>query len=275
MQYDLLLVDGPYLAHKSYHAPFKLTTSNGKDATMIQTFIRSLNAVYKQFKPKEVIVAWESHGTPSWRREMYPTYKPGKPADIQFVSQLKDIQILLYLFGLTQYTADNNEADDVIATLAACKDKVSLIYTVDKDIMQMICNNCYIYNDKTKQVFDSVAVKEKFLVSPKLIPDLLAIMGDKADNIQGLNGYGNKKAVKVLEKYGNIESIPDDEFDLQTKKMLLKNKKLTLLNTNCSLRKASYNGEETIESILDKYELKKMKESIKKYEIANIKNSIR
>ena len=264
MQYDTLLVDGPYLVHKSYLAPFNLTTSDGKDTTMISAFIRSLNAIRKQFKPNQIIIAWESYGTPSWRREMYPSYKPSKPIDIQYVSQLKDLQILFYLFGVLQYSASNNEADDVLATLATNKEN-TLIYTVDKDIMQLVNDSCHIYHDKTKKIFTETEVKEKFSVLPKLIPDLLAIMGDKADNIQGLNGYGNKKAVKLLEKYGNIESIK--ELDKESKDRITKNKVLTLLNKECKLRKASYNGEATIESIMNKYELKKMKESIAEYKL--------
>jgi len=272
MTYNKLLVDGPYLAHKSYLAPFKLTTSDGKDVTMIQAFIRSLNAIRKQFQPKQIIIAWESHGTPSWRREMYPAYKPSKSIDIQYVSQLKDLQILFYLFGVLQYSAANNEADDVLATLASNKENV-LIYTVDKDIMQLVNDSCHIYHDKTKKIFTEAEVIEKFSIPPKLIPDLLAIMGDKADNIQGLNGYGNKKAVKLLEKYGNIESIAEEEIGKEAKEIILKNKKLTLLNKQCKLRKASYSGNETIESIMDKYELKKMKESITEYKLMGNNNA--
>ena len=284
MVYDILLVDGPYLAHKAFLAPFKLTTSTGMDATMIQAFIRSLNATRKKVKPKQIIIAWESHGTPSWRRELYPAYKPSQPIDIQYVTELKDLQILLYLLNVTQYSAANNEADDVLATLVyneRYQDRESrednlivaktlslkniLIYTVDKDIMQLVDEHCQIYHDKAKKIFDINEVFLKFNIHPKLIPDLLAIMGDKADNIQGLNGYGNKKAVKLLEKYGNIESIK--ELDKESMDMITKNKKLTLLNKQCKLRKALYKGEATIESIMDKYELKKMKESIEEYKL--------
>jgi len=265
MNYDILLVDGPYLAHRSFLAPFRLVTKDGKDATMIQAFIRSLNATRKKFN-SQIIVTWESHGTPSWRRELYPSYKPSHPIDMQYVSQLKDLQILLYLLNVPQYSAANNEADDVLATLKYDTTYLNvLIYTVDKDIMQLIDDHCHIYHDKTKKIFTETEVKEKFSVPPKLIPDLLAIMGDKADNIQGLNGYGNKKAVKLLEKYGDIESIK--ELDKESTDRITKNKVLTLLNKKCKLRKATYNGEETIESILDKYELKKMKESIEEYKL--------
>ena len=253
---------------------------------MIQAFIRSLNATRKKFNPKQIIITWESHGTPSWRRELYPSYKPSQHIDMQYVSQLKDLQILLYLLGVSQYSAANNEADDVLATLVyneryqdreireddlivakSLSLKNILIYTVDKDIMQLVDEHCFIYHDKAKKIYDINEVFLKFNIHPKLIPDLLAIVGDKADNIQGLNGYGNKKTVKLLEKYDNIESIAEEEIGKEAKEIILKNKKLTLLNKQCTLRKATYNGEATIESIMDKYELKKMKESIEEYKL--------
>ena len=97
MNYDTLIVDGPYLAHRSYSAPYHLTTKAGLDSTMIHSFMRSLNAIRKKFPTKEIIVAWESHGTPSWRRGMLPTYKPGKTLEGAFVQEIKDLQILLHL----------------------------------------------------------------------------------------------------------------------------------------------------------------------------------
>jgi len=260
-----MIVDGPYLAHRSYSAPYKLTTKDGKDATMIHSFMRSLNAVYKKVKPKETIVAWESHGTTSWRREIYPAYKPSKSIDIQYVNQLKDVQILLYLFGVKQYTAPKNEADDVIAKLVKINKHNTIIFTVDKDIMQLVNDNCHVFNDKTKEIFDISKVKEKFGIYPFQIPDLLAIVGDKADNIEGIEGYGYKKSIKILKEYGMIESISNKEPVNKYRTKLIINKRLTRLNDNCQLEKYTFNGTKTIESILDKYELVKMKENINQY----------
>ena len=210
MKYQTLLVDGPYLAHRSFRAPYQLTTKDGKDSTMIHSFIRSLNSLRKQFGPNQILIAWESHGTPSWRREQYPAYKPSQSLDIQYVSELKDLQTLLHLFGVKQFYAPNNEADDVLARLSISVNDLKVtypivIFTVDKDIMQLVGEQCMVYDGK---VFHDInKVKEKFFVWPEQIADLLAIAGDNADNIQGLNGYGFKKAAKLIEKYDMVEFV--------------------------------------------------------------------
>jgi len=268
MNYDTLLVDGPYLAHRSYSAPYRLTTSTGLDATMMHSFIRSLNAIRKKFNPREVIVAWESHGTPSWRRDMLQSYKPGKPLDTTFIQSLKDLQILLHLLGITQYMAPNNEADDVIATYVQNHSNENIvIFTVDKDIMQLVNGTTHVYDGHT--MYDEAAVLAKFEVLPDRIPDLLALCGDKADNIEGIEGIGIKTAAKIIKEYDCVESIPFPTCSYTrinlSQRLVLQNKKLTLLNKQCEPKPITPEATTTIEAILDKYELKKMKEDIKEY----------
>lgn len=275
MEYDILSVDGPYLSHRSFLSPYNLITSTGFNATMIHGFFRSLNALRKQFNPKQIIIAWESYGTPSWRKSLYSSYKQRSSNKIsqgfivhEYVNQLMDIQKLLYLFGVKQYSADENEADDVIATLTKMFDDNILIFTVDKDIMQLVDNRCHVYNGK--KIFDEISVEKKFFVKPKQIPDFLAVVGDSSDNIKGIDGYGPKKASKIIAKYGDIESIPISEELGRHKHKLSLNKKLTTLNKDCKLKQILDNESDitdTIKSILDKYELSKMKEKIDEYKL--------
>lgn len=270
MQYQTLIIDGPYLAHRSQAAPYKLNTSTNLDSTLMHTFLRSLNALRKQFNPKEIIITWESHGTASWRREMLPTYKPPKPTEPNYIQQVKDLQILLYLLGYNQVNSPKNEADDVIATLAVGYKETKLIFTSDKDIMQVVNPLVHIYNGK--KIFDETAVKDKFGIYPHQIPDLLAIAGDSADNIEGVKGYGPKKATAILRQYGFIEKIPNSEpINLHRVKMLL-NKRLTTLNKQASLERLQFDTTLTINSILDKYELKKIKENINEYKLVEKKS---
>jgi len=270
MKYDSLIIDGPYLSHRSYCAPFHLTTKDGLDSTMMHTFMASLKTLKNKFDPKEIIFAWESHGTPSWRRKILPTYKPAKPADNQFIGILKDLKTLLYLLGYKQYMAAQNEADDVIAKLAVGYKQTKIIFTVDKDIMQVVNPLVHIYTGK--EIMTEPKVKEKFGIYPHQIPDLLAIMGDKADNIDGIKGYGPKKALEVLKKYGFIEKIPTDEpINVHRVKLLL-NKRITQLNAQATLEEITFDTSLTINSILDKYELKKIKENINDYKLEEKKS---
>ena len=72
IKYEMLIIDGPYLSHRSYSVDFKLTTTTGLNSTLIFGFLKTLNALKKQFTPDDIIVTWESYGTPSWRKKQYP-----------------------------------------------------------------------------------------------------------------------------------------------------------------------------------------------------------
>jgi len=280
MKYKTLIIDGPYLTHKSHSAPYRLSTSDGLDATIIHSFIRSLNYIRKKFKPEKIIITWESHGTESWRKKEYSDYKSSStPIARMYIDEIKDLQILLHLFGVKQYYSPRNEADDVIAKLTNVEIKPVLIHTTDKDIMQLV--NGYVHVWSGKDIFDSEKVKEKYGVEPMYIPDLLAIAGDKSDNIKGVDGIGFKKASKIINKEGSVENMTffscsrNMGYSEEIKKRVLKNKKLTKLNTNCELIEvpnSDFKTEHTIESLLDKYNLKKMKEKIDEYKLMGENN---
>lgn len=260
MQYKTLIVDGSYLAYKSYASPYRLTTPTGLDATMIHGFIRSLNARRKEFKPNKIIVTWESHGTPSWRKELSSIYKPGKQLNKQFISSQEDLKILLYLLNVPQYYSPTNEADDVIARLVFDKQTEFpiLVYTPDKDIMQLIGEHCHTYDGK--KIMTPNKVKAKFGVWPEDIPKFLAIVGDIADNIKGIDGIGPKKAAKYI--------YAEDKEDCPLKKYkdkIVFNEKLTKLNYGCELVKLEPKTEHTIDTLLDKYKLKSIKAKIEEY----------
>jgi DNA polymerase I len=264
---DALLVDGPYLAHRSYGAPYKLTTSKGKDATMIHSFLVTLNSLRKQLNPSEIIIAWESHGTKSWRRSMLQDYKPSSGKVTQdYVEELIDLQLILHLLNIKQYYSPSNEADDVLARLAKEKQGKVLIYTVDKDLMQLVDEDTYIFDGRTKMLIEEQHVRVKFGVEPYQIPDLLAIAGDVCDNIKGIDNYGIKKAAKLLSEYIHIEGIPNDhELVIDFGNVLEFNKKLTSLNSDCELLPIpndDFSSTETIESMFVKYEFHKFQEKI-------------
>lgn len=267
MKYDLLIVDGPYLAHRSYCAPYKLTTSEGLDATLIHSFFRSLNALRKKFTPDQIIVTWESYGTVSWRREIFPFYKKQRrKVSEEYVNGVQDTQLLLDKLKVKQYYSPNNEADDVIAKLVEENQLLNvLIFTVDKDIMQLVSSKCHVWNGK--DMFDEEAVRNKFGVEPENIPDFLAVKGDSSDDIPGIKGYGDRKTAQLIRNYKEIENIPEDNTISKYKNTIERNKKLTVLNKNCTLvemenKDFKSNENISITDILDKYQLKKMSEEL-------------
>ena len=260
MNYKTMIVDGPFLAHRSHRAPYRLTTNTGLDATMIHGFIRALNARRKQFEPERIIIAWESHGTVSWRKRIYPNYKSTRMLTGKFVSTLNDLKMLLYLFGVEQYYSPENEADDVIANFVMSDiEKPVLIFTSDKDLMQLADKDCHVFDGK--EIFTIDKVKEKFGVHPRYLPDYLSLVGDSVDNIEGIKGIGHKKAIEIINS-GDYGDLDKDKIEL--------NVKLTTLNFMCRLLPYNINKvvlDETIESLLDKYKLESLKKNIDEYKL--------
>jgi len=272
MKYDILIIDGPYLAHRSYTAPYKLTTLEGKDSTMIHTFFNSILSMNKKHQPKEIVVAWESHGTPSWRRELSPSYKPSKGINESFIEQLNDIKRLLHIIGIRQFYAPNNEADDTIATLTKNTNKSLLIFTIDKDIMQLTSDIAQHHILCNKTILTEEDIIDKFNVYPYQIPDYLALVGDTADNIEGIKGIGKKKASQILKEHGSIlvtePTVFKKDSDLDKAKF---NRRLTQLNydANVQLLFDDISLNTTIDDILNKYELLSLKK--RKEELKNLK----
>jgi len=262
--YKNLIIDGPYMAHRALCSPYSTMTTTGFNSTLIHGFLRSLLAMYKKFSPGKIYITWESHGTPSWRRSLLPTYKPSAPNDT-YISQLTDLKTILSRLNITQYYSPKNEADDVIASLLADKPVSTLIFTTDKDIHQLISDkkrHHILTNNKLMREND---VFSKFGVCPLQIPDYLALVGDKTDNIKGVRNIGEVKAARLLSKYKTVENIPPTEFPKPTDSITAQfNKKLTLLSSDCLYEPIS-TPNTSIETLLNKYELLKIKENLKNY----------
>lgn len=268
--YKILIVDGPYLFHRSYHAPYKLTTKSGLNSKTIHSFMRTLRSLHKKYKPDTTAIAWESPGTKSWRRQIYPDYKPEKSFPTDVKEEIEDLQLFLHLLNIKQFYSPGNEADDVIAVLATkYTKKPTLIFTTDKDIMQIV-NDRPIHITTKKEEFDTAAVINKYGVFPNQIPDYLALVGDTSDHIKGINKIGEKKAQKLLDEYSHIEYIPKEKFPNEYHDFLKAqiNKKITALNYDANIKNLFQNGfktHQTIGTILKKYELEKMSEEIRSY----------
>ncbi len=272
MQYKNLIVDGPYLSHRSNDAPYNLSNDKGERTTLIHSFLRSLNALNKKFNPEKIFITWESHGTPSWRRKLYPKYKPSKKVPESFLAQQYDIQCILNMLNITQYYSPTNEADDVIATLVEKYPSSNLIFTVDKDIMQVITDTTHIWNGS--EIITANEVFKKFGITPSQIPDLLAIMGDTSDNIKGVKGYGIKKTAQILRKYPAIEYLPDNILLDFCNTPIKTNKKLTQLNSFCELKPVPTLSFLSIKEILNKYQLTDIISKLPEYQqLDKTKNS--
>ena len=206
----LILVDGSSYLFRAYHSPPHLTNSRGEATGAIYGVVNMLKSLLRQYNPTQMVVVFDAKG-PTFRNEMYADYKahrPPMPDDLR--NQIEPLHQIIQAMGLPLLCISGVEADDVIGTLAAtasAQGRHVLISTGDKDMAQLVNAHVTLINTMTDTILDPDGVKEKFGVGPELIIDFLALMGDKADNIPGLPGVGEKTAQAMLQGIGCIAEL--------------------------------------------------------------------
>lgn len=206
----LVLVDGSSYLYRAYYSPPHLTNSKGEATGAVYGVINMLRSLLKQYEPTQMAVIFDAKGK-TFRNDMYADYKaqrPPMPDDLR--TQIEPLHRIIRAMGLPLICISGVEADDVIGTIstqASKEGRAVLISTGDKDMAQLVDENVTLINTMTNTIMGPDEVTEKFGVGPELIIDLLALQGDKADNIPGLPGVGEKTAVAMLTGAGGIDKI--------------------------------------------------------------------
>jgi len=212
----LFLLDAYALIYRAYYAFMKnpRINSKGLNTSAIMGFCNTLHEVMEKEKPTHLGVAFDPHG-PTFRTDAFPEYKAQReetPEDIRAsVPIIKDI---LTAMNIPILQVDHFEADDVIGTLAIKSGEMGIstyMLTPDKDYGQLVNKNVYIYRPRHGggyEVLDEEGICKKYgISSPLQVIDLLALMGDTADNFPGCPGVGEKTAVKLINEFGNVENL--------------------------------------------------------------------
>ena len=212
----LFLLDAYALIYRSYYAFIKSPriNSKGQNTSAIMGFMNTLHEVMTKEQPTHLGVAFDPHG-PTFRSEAFPAYKAQReetPEDIRMsVPIIKDI---LRAMRIPILQADGFEADDVIGTLAKKADSIGVdtyMLTPDKDYGQLVGGHVYQFRPRHGGGYETMGADEvtaKYgLQSTGQVIDLLALMGDSADNFPGCPGVGEKTAVKLLTQFGNIDEM--------------------------------------------------------------------
>ena len=212
----LFLLDAYALIYRSYYAFIKnpRINSKGLNTSAIMGFLNTLNEVLTKEKPTHIGVAFDPHG-PTFRSEAFPAYKAQReetPEDIRkAVPIIKD---LLKAYRIPILQVDGFEADDVIGTLAKKAGSNGIetyMLTPDKDYGQLVSDNVKIFRPRHGGGYETMGPKEvceKYdIPSTESVIDLLALMGDSADNFPGCPGVGEKTAVKLINDFGSIEGL--------------------------------------------------------------------
>ena len=182
------------------------------------------------------------HVIESFRNRLWADYKTGADIEPALLAQFHPLEEALAAMGVVVWPMIELEADDALASAAylASKDKKVqkvAIWTPDKDLAQCVRGTRVVQIDgRRKTIRDAAGIREKFGVSPHLIPDLLALVGDAADGYPGIPGIGARTAAQLLNRYGPIEEFPLNVLG-ERRDLALLFKKLATLRTDAPLFK--------------------------------------
>ncbi|MGM0767799.1 MAG: DNA polymerase I [Pseudomonadota bacterium] len=206
----VVLVDGSSYLFRAYHALPPLTTSKNHPTGAIKGVVSMLRRLEQDFPGSKMVVVFDAKGK-TFRHDMYEDYKANRPPmPDDLACQIEPIHEIVKAMGLPLLIVPEVEADDVIGTLAneaTSKGIDVVISTGDKDMAQLVSDHVTLINTMTETRMDRDGVVDKFGVTPEQIIDYLALVGDKVDNIPGVNKCGPKTAVKWLQEHPSLDEI--------------------------------------------------------------------
>ena len=253
----MVLIDGNSLINRAYYALPPLNNSKGEPVNAVYGFTTMLIKAIGDYKPDYIAVAFDMHA-PTFRHKIYSEYKAGRkkmPDDL--ASQLPILKEMLRLMGICILELETYEADDIIGTMTRRFPIQSIVLTGDRDSLQLINDNTEVYLTKKGlteiQVCTKDNIKELFGYTAQQVVEYKALAGDSSDNIPGVPGIGEKTALDLLSRFGNLEGVYEhlDELTEKLRDKLVENKDLALLSRqlgtidcnvpiSCELKQCAY-----------------------------------
>jgi 5'-3' exonuclease len=232
------LVDGTYELFRHFYGLRRFT--GGKDRRF-GAVVGVLNTVLQMIEEGATHLGVATdHVIESFRNELWSGYKTGDGIDPALLTQFEPLEDALQAMGIPVWAMIELEADDALASAATIASQDSrvrkiCIWTPDKDLAQCVREDRVVQIDRrTKVIRDADGVRAKFGVSPELIPDYLALVGDAADGYPGIAGIGPKGAAALLTRYGAIELFPPQVLG-ERQPLALSFKVLATLRTDAKL----------------------------------------
>ena len=221
----LFLLDAYALIFRAYYALIKMPriTSTGLNTSAVFGFVNTLEELLRKEKPTHIAICFDPPG-PTFRHEAFEAYKGEReatPEDIKISVPI--IKEIIRAYRIPIIEIEGYEADDVIGTLATKAGNEgfsTFMMTPDKDFGQLVSDNVFQYKPGYRGgEFEIRGVKEVCeryeISSPDKVIDLLALMGDKVDNIPGCPGVGEKTAIKLINDFGSIENLIENTDSLK------------------------------------------------------------
>jgi DNA polymerase-1 len=237
----LFLLDAYALIYRAYYALIKMPGINSKgfNTSAILGFVNTLEEVLKKENPTHIGVAFDPSG-PTFRHDLFKEYKAQREETPEVIREsVPIIKDIIRAYNIPILEVPYYEADDVIGTIAkkASKDYEVFMMTPDKDYGQLVDKNIFVYKPKYGssdfEILGVDEIKKKYsLTNPLQVIDLLALMGDKSDNIPGCPGIGEVTAKKLIAEFGSVENLIENTEKLTgaTQMKIEKNKETILFS---------------------------------------------
>lgn len=277
----LYLVDVSSMFFRAYYAVRPLSTSKGLPTNAVYGFLSMVVKLLKDIKPDYIAFCFD-RPEPSFRKEIYDLYKANRsemPEDL--IPQVPYIKQVSEALGIPMFERPRFEADDLIGTLTHFGQQQKLhvvIVSGDKDFSQLINPSVTMHDTMKDIVFDEAKVLEKWGVKAQNFIDYLALTGDSSDNIPGVNGIGPKGAQKLIDQFGDLETLyaKIDEIKnpklqqklLDSKDMAFLSKELVTiktdmdLNVNLEALKLKPIQQDVLEKLLEELEFQTFKKNL-------------
>ena len=277
---NFILVDGSSYLYRAYYALPHFTNSKGLNTGAIFGVINMISKLLKSYQPKYLCVIFDARGK-NFRHRLYKEYKSNrKSMPPELSEQVPPIINFIKSLGISVLQVPDVEADDVIGTLSSqpydSKNNI-IISSGDKDLAQLVRKNVTLINSMDDKILDIDGVISKFGVPPKSIFDYLVLVGDKSDNIPGVDKVGPKTALSLLKEYGDLDKVLaninnlsgrlKDNFSNSLEKIEIAKKLIKLkidVDIDCDIEKY----------IINKRDEKKLSKLVREYELKTIADNL-
>ena len=251
---NLFLIDGSGFIFRAFYALPPLTNPEGTPINAVYGYCNMILNIFKKFKPEQIIVVFDTKRK-TFRNDIYKDYKANRtePPE-ELIPQFSIIREATDALQIPRVEMDGYEADDIIATYTKEAEKKGVTVTIvssDKDLMQLVNKNTKMYDSMKNNFIGIKEVEEKFGVKPSKIIDVMALAGDRIDNIPGVSGIGIKTAAELINNFNNLENLlakvneikqpKRKQVLIDEKENALISKKLVALKDNIDL-KNKYNS---------------------------------
>jgi len=207
------LIDSSIYIFRAWHVfDDDIVDADGYPSNAVYGFSEFLYELIKKTGAQYVACAFDASQTDSYRREIFADYKANRPpAPEELIRQFEYCRQFCRAAGIADYSSNRFEADDIIGTLAHRLREQGFAITVvsaDKDLAQLVrSEHDYWWDYARDNMLDHKGVEKQFGVRPEQIADMLALSGDKIDNIPGIPGIGYTLAARILNKYTSVEEV--------------------------------------------------------------------